>query len=149
MPFSTLPLVALVDLTLCVAGFLKGMVASLLLRWASISSVSRTHPVKGRCRSRILRRHSLCTSVTLACRLLPPFSGSCKYQPSFGFTSTARTHLPAYSNFIVAITFPRLLGAFGPQGAFGWYAAWKYVVSTILCQQDLTFCLLLALLDLS
>ncbi len=32
-----------------------------------------------------------------------------------------------YSNFVVAITFPRLLGAFRPQGAFGWYAAWNVV----------------------
>ncbi|KAH9961498.1 hypothetical protein BC827DRAFT_1131587 [Russula dissimulans] len=30
-------------------------------------------------------------------------------------------------NFVVAITFPRLLGAFKPQGAFGWYAAWNIV----------------------
>ena len=29
------------------------------------------------------------------------------------------------SNFVVAITFPRLLGAFKPQGAFGWYAGWN------------------------
>ena len=28
---------------------------------------------------------------------------------------------------MVAITFPRLLGAFKPQGAFGWYAAWNIV----------------------
>ncbi|GJN94494.1 hypothetical protein Rhopal_007576-T1 [Rhodotorula paludigena] len=28
-------------------------------------------------------------------------------------------------NFIVALTFPRLLDAFTPQGAFGWYAAWN------------------------
>ncbi|OCF36436.1 D-xylose-proton symporter [Kwoniella heveanensis BCC8398] len=27
-------------------------------------------------------------------------------------------------NFIVAFTFPKLLTAFKPQGAFGWYAAW-------------------------
>jgi len=33
----------------------------------------------------------------------------------------------ALSNFVVAITFPRLLGAFKPQGAFGWYAAWNIV----------------------
>jgi hypothetical protein len=33
----------------------------------------------------------------------------------------------AHSNFVVAITFPRLLGAFKPQGAFGWYAAWNIV----------------------
>ena len=31
------------------------------------------------------------------------------------------------SNFIVAITFPRLLGAFKPQGAFGWYAGWNII----------------------
>ncbi|KAH8995253.1 hypothetical protein EDB86DRAFT_1186773 [Lactarius hatsudake] len=30
-------------------------------------------------------------------------------------------------NFVVAITFPRLLGAFKPQGAFGWYSAWNIV----------------------
>ncbi|GAA5926328.1 sugar porter family MFS transporter [Sporobolomyces koalae] len=34
-------------------------------------------------------------------------------------------------NFIVALTFPRLLGAFKPQGAFGWYAAWN-VIGTVL-----------------
>ncbi|GAA6050744.1 hypothetical protein JCM3770_006604 [Rhodotorula araucariae] len=34
-------------------------------------------------------------------------------------------------NFVVALTFPRLLGAFKPQGAFGWYAAWN-VVGTFL-----------------
>jgi hypothetical protein len=33
----------------------------------------------------------------------------------------------ACSNFVVAITFPRLLGAFKPQGAFGWYAGWNIV----------------------
>jgi len=30
-------------------------------------------------------------------------------------------------NFVVSLTFPRLLGAFKPQGAFGWYAAWNLV----------------------
>lgn len=30
-------------------------------------------------------------------------------------------------NFIVALTFPRLLTAFTPQGAFGWYAGWNIV----------------------
>jgi hypothetical protein len=29
------------------------------------------------------------------------------------------------SNFVVSITFPKLLAAFTPQGAVGWYAAWK------------------------
>ena len=32
-----------------------------------------------------------------------------------------------FSNFIIAITFPRLLGAFKPQGAFGWYAGWNII----------------------
>ncbi|KAI0062831.1 hypothetical protein BV25DRAFT_469992 [Artomyces pyxidatus] len=32
-----------------------------------------------------------------------------------------------FFNFIVAITFPRLLGAFKPQGAFGWYAGWNLI----------------------
>ncbi|RDB25309.1 DDB1- and CUL4-associated factor 7 [Hypsizygus marmoreus] len=30
-----------------------------------------------------------------------------------------------FFNFVISITFPRLLGAFQPQGAFGWYAAWN------------------------
>ncbi|GAA6016986.1 hypothetical protein JCM11491_006120 [Sporobolomyces phaffii] len=34
-------------------------------------------------------------------------------------------------NFILALTFPRLLGAFTPQGAFSWYAGWN-VIGTIL-----------------
>ncbi|GAA5951467.1 hypothetical protein JCM3765_005943 [Sporobolomyces pararoseus] len=34
-------------------------------------------------------------------------------------------------NFILALTFPRLLGAFRPQGAFSWYAGWN-VIGTIL-----------------
>lgn len=37
------------------------------------------------------------------------------------------TSLLWFFNFVVAITFPRLLGAFKPQGAFGWYAAWNVV----------------------
>jgi len=39
-----------------------------------------------------------------------------------------------FFNFVVSITFPRLLGAFSPQGAFGWYAAWNVVgFVLILC----------------
>lgn len=34
---------------------------------------------------------------------------------------------PTLSNFVVALTFPALIGAFTPQGAFGWYAAWNVV----------------------
>ncbi|GAA5983984.1 hypothetical protein JCM11641_001416 [Rhodosporidiobolus odoratus] len=36
-----------------------------------------------------------------------------------------------FFNFIVALTFPRLLTAFTPQGAFGWYAGWN-AIGTIL-----------------
>ncbi|KIK68223.1 hypothetical protein GYMLUDRAFT_91786 [Collybiopsis luxurians FD-317 M1] len=32
-----------------------------------------------------------------------------------------------FFNFIIAITVPRLIGAFTPQGAFGWFAAWNIV----------------------
>ncbi|KAK1229186.1 hypothetical protein PQX77_007758 [Marasmius sp. AFHP31] len=32
-----------------------------------------------------------------------------------------------FFNFVLALTWPRLLGAFQPQGAFGWYAAWNIV----------------------
>jgi hypothetical protein len=31
-------------------------------------------------------------------------------------------------NFIVSITFPLLLTSFTPQGAFGWYAGWCFVL---------------------
>ncbi|GAA6038856.1 hypothetical protein JCM8097_002930 [Rhodosporidiobolus ruineniae] len=41
------------------------------------------------------------------------------------------TGLTWFFNFIVALTFPRLLNAFKPQGAFGWYAGWN-VIGTIL-----------------
>lgn len=30
-------------------------------------------------------------------------------------------------NFVVALTFPRLLSAFTPTGAFGWYAGWNFI----------------------
>ncbi|KAH8918921.1 hypothetical protein BT69DRAFT_1322488 [Atractiella rhizophila] len=37
------------------------------------------------------------------------------------------TALTWFFNFVVAITFPPLIGAFTPTGAFGWYAAWNIV----------------------
>ena len=40
---------------------------------------------------------------------------------------TAADSVCLRSNFVVAITFPRLLGAFKPQGAFGWYAGWNII----------------------
>ena len=32
-----------------------------------------------------------------------------------------------FFNAVVSITFPRLVGAFTSQGAFGWYAAWNAI----------------------
>lgn len=32
-----------------------------------------------------------------------------------------------FFNFVIAITFPRMLNAFTPQGAFGWYAGWNVI----------------------
>jgi hypothetical protein len=35
-------------------------------------------------------------------------------------------------NFIISFTWPALLDAFGPTGAFGWYAAWN-AAATVYC----------------
>ncbi|GAA6043380.1 hypothetical protein JCM8097_005294 [Rhodosporidiobolus ruineniae] len=35
-------------------------------------------------------------------------------------------------NFVVALTFPRLLTAFTPTGAFGWYAAWNFIGAALV-----------------
>ncbi|TYJ56663.1 hypothetical protein B9479_002593 [Cryptococcus floricola] len=35
-------------------------------------------------------------------------------------------------NFIVSFTFPRLLTAFKPQGAFAWYAGWCFLLSILI-----------------
>jgi MFS family permease len=32
-----------------------------------------------------------------------------------------------FFNFVLAVTWPSMLAAFGPQGAFGWYAGWNIV----------------------
>ncbi|KZV69324.1 hypothetical protein PENSPDRAFT_483999 [Peniophora sp. CONT] len=37
------------------------------------------------------------------------------------------TALLWFFNFVIAITFPALLSAFTPQGAFGWYAGWNII----------------------
>lgn len=55
-----------------------------------------------------------------------PFTYSAEVYPlhvrEFGMSlATATTWL---FNFIVSLTFPALLHAFKPQGAFGWYAGW-------------------------
>ena len=33
--------------------------------------------------------------------------------------------LTSISNFVIALTVPALIGAWTPQGMFGWFAAWK------------------------
>ncbi len=39
-----------------------------------------------------------------------------------------------FFNFILSVTWPSLLAAFKPQGAFGWYAAWNFVLFfLVLC----------------
>ncbi|TCD66565.1 hypothetical protein EIP91_001233 [Steccherinum ochraceum] len=58
-----------------------------------------------------------------------PFTYSAEAYPLFvrDVGMSFSTSLLWFFNFIVAITFPRLLGAFKPQGAFGWYAAWNVI----------------------
>lgn len=46
-----------------------------------------------------------------------------KFRVSNGFEHAPTLTLLFREDFIVALTFPRLLTAFKPQGAFGWYAA--------------------------
>lgn len=75
---------------------------------------------------------------TWACRSAQRCFGSCEcllstfmlhlFRSANAYDGMDAYHLSIpYSNFVVAITFPRLLGAFRPQGAFGWYAAWNVV----------------------
>lgn len=56
-----------------------------------------------------------------------PYTAECfpLYVRTLG-TSIAIGHL-WFWNFILAITWPSLLDAFKPQGAFGWYAGWNFV----------------------
>ncbi|KAH9170952.1 hypothetical protein EDB89DRAFT_2071406 [Lactarius sanguifluus] len=58
-----------------------------------------------------------------------PFTYSAEAFPLYirDFGMSFATAVTWLFNFVVAITFPRLLGAFKPQGAFGWYAAWNIV----------------------
>jgi hypothetical protein len=84
------------------------------------------HILLGRvlCRSHIPPKRSPYTFVMLACHSRLPSRGSCM---SHARRNSGCTLINAHSNFIVAITFPRLLGAFKPQGAFGWYAGWNVI----------------------
>ncbi|KAJ3487689.1 hypothetical protein NLI96_g3365 [Meripilus lineatus] len=58
-----------------------------------------------------------------------PFTYSAEAYPLYvrDIGMSLSTSVLWFFNFVVAITFPRLLGAFKPQGAFGWYAAWNIV----------------------
>lgn len=71
----------------------------------------------------------------LACRFRRPCSGSCKSAylsyPPLTCAKAFSTYSPP-SNFVIALTFPPLLQAFSPQGAFGWYAAWNAVGFVII-----------------
>jgi hypothetical protein len=58
-----------------------------------------------------------------------PFTYSAEAYPlyvrSYGMSlATATTW---FFNFVLSITWPSLLKAFKPQGAFGWYAAWNII----------------------
>jgi hypothetical protein len=58
-----------------------------------------------------------------------PFTYSAEAYPlyvrSYGMSlATATTW---FFNFVLSITWPSLLAAFTPQGAFGWYAAWNII----------------------
>ena len=33
----------------------------------------------------------------------------------------------SHSNFVIAFTVPAMIGAFTPQGAFGWFAGWNVI----------------------
>ena len=77
----------------------------------------------------ILLKLTRLLSETLACLCLQHGYGSCK--PSSPQHSPPSISLTLFflisSNFVVAITFPPLIGAFTATGAFGWYAGWNFV----------------------
>ncbi|CAL1708150.1 unnamed protein product [Somion occarium] len=56
-----------------------------------------------------------------------PFTYSAEAYPLYVRDIGMSLSTAVLCNFVVAITFPRLLGAFQPQGAFGWYAGWNIV----------------------
>ncbi|GAA5863489.1 hypothetical protein JCM8547_007261 [Rhodosporidiobolus lusitaniae] len=88
------------------------------------------------------------TDARIAVIALGIYLHCCAYSPTEGpvpFTYSAEafplyvrdvgmswaTGVTWFFNFIVALTFPRLLTAFTPQGAFGWYAGWN-AIGTLL-----------------
>ena len=86
-----------------------------------------THLVRVLYHSHTPPRHSPYTFVTLACHLRLPSRGSCMSIFTVVVKDLGCELIHRHSNFVVAITFPRLLGAFKPQGAFGWYAGWNII----------------------
>ncbi|GAA5948416.1 hypothetical protein JCM10213_004415 [Rhodosporidiobolus nylandii] len=81
----------------------------------------------------------ICLGVYLHCIAYSPTEGPVPFTYSaeafpFYVRDVGMSYATAVTwlfNFIVALTFPRLLDAFTPQGAFGWYAGWN-AIGTVL-----------------
>ncbi|KAK3315345.1 hypothetical protein B0H66DRAFT_642584 [Apodospora peruviana] len=58
-----------------------------------------------------------------------PFTYSAEAYPLYirPLGMSLATAITWFFNFVLAVTWPSLLNAFKPQGAFGWYAAWNVV----------------------
>jgi len=58
-----------------------------------------------------------------------PFSYSAEAYPLYvrDLGMSLATATTWFFNFVLSITWPSLLAAFKPQGAFGWYAAWNII----------------------
>lgn len=58
-----------------------------------------------------------------------PFTYSAEAYPLYirPIGMSLATAITWFFNFVLAVTWPSLLQAFKPQGAFGWYAAWNLV----------------------
>lgn len=58
-----------------------------------------------------------------------PFTYSAEAYPLYirTYGMSLATATTWFFNFVLSVTFPSLLRAFKPQGAFGWYAAWNAI----------------------
>ncbi|GAM84628.1 hypothetical protein ANO11243_026250 [Dothideomycetidae sp. 11243] len=58
-----------------------------------------------------------------------PFTYSAEAYPLYirTYGMSLATATTWFFNFVLSVTWPRLLAAFKPQGAFGWYAAWNLI----------------------
>jgi len=58
-----------------------------------------------------------------------PFTYSAEAYPLYvrAYGMSLATATTWFFNFVLSITWPSLLDAFSPQGAFGWYAAWNVI----------------------